>query len=228
MSERITYDLADGVATIAMDDGKVNALSSAMTAEISAALTQAQHDDAVVVLTSRARAFSAGFDLRSDDWQTMVGDGARLAAQMLSFPRPIVVSCPASAIAMGGFLLLAGDHRIGVTGEHRIGLNEVAIGMTVPWFGIELARHRLTAPAFDRCMITGALLEPEEALVAGFLDRLVAPDELATATAQAAAAMTELDAKAHAATKLRVRAGVLEAVRAGAERIAGDPQGQDW
>ena len=226
MSDLLSYDLHEGVATITLDDGKVNALSSAMLGEISAALMQARDDEAIVVLTARGRAFSAGFDLRSDDWQQMVGDGARLAEQLLTFPAPVIVAAPSTAIAMGGFLLLSGDERIGVTGEHRTGLNEVAIGLTVPWFGIELARHRLTAPAFDRCMVTGVLLDPQEALAAGFYDRLVAPGELEAATAQATAALAGIDRAAHAATKLRVREQVLAGVRAGIERI--EAGGQEW
>ncbi len=226
MSELLTYALEDGVATITMNDGKVNALSSPMLAEISDAFDQAATDEAIVVLTAGGRAFSAGFDLRSEDWQLMVGDGARLAEKILAFPHPVVVAAQASAIAMGGFLLLSGDHRIAVTGEHKIGLNEVAIGMTVPWFGIELARHRLTAPYFDRCMITGALLSPTEALTAGFVDQLVAPDDLEATTREAVTALAGLDRDAHAATKLRVRAGVLAGVRDGIVRIEGDRG--DW
>ena len=46
-------------------------------------------------------------------------------------------------------MLLRRDVRIGVAGDFRIGLNEVAIGLTVPWFGISVARHRLARPYFD-------------------------------------------------------------------------------
>jgi enoyl-CoA hydratase len=225
-SELTTYRLADGVATIAMDDGKVNALSPAMLAAISGAFDRADRDQAVVVLTGRATTFSAGFDLRSDDWPAMVAAGARLAERILSFPHPVVAACNGSAVAMGGFLLLAADHRVGVAGAHRIGLNEVAIGLTMPWFGVELARHRLTRPAFDRCTVTGALLDPEEALQAGFLDRLVLPEQLTDAALEAARTLAALDRTAHAATKLRVREQVLAGVRDGIARIGGPPG--DW
>ena len=226
MSDRITYALHDGVATITLDDGKVNALSSPMLAEIAAAFTRAQADEAIVVLTSRGRAFSAGFDLRSEDWQTMVGAGGRLAEQVMSFPSPVVVACNGNAIAMGALVLLSADVRIGVEGEHRIGLNEVAIGLTLPWFGIEIARHRLSRPYFDRCTVTGGLLGPEEALRAGFLDELVTPERLRARTAEVVAALAGIDRAAHAATKLRVRERALAGIRDGIERIAGD--GREW
>jgi enoyl-CoA hydratase len=226
MSDPTSYALLDGVATITLDDGKVNALSTPTLKAIRAAFDCAAGDEAIVVLTGRATTFSAGFDLRSDNWQEMVAEGARLAEQIMAFPRPVIVACNGSSVAMGGLILLSADYRIGVWGEHRIGLNEAAIGLTLPWFGIEIARHRLTRPYFDRCTITGALLGPEEAQVAGFLDEVVAPHQLAEATQRAAATLADVDPAAHAATKLRIRAGALTGVRDGIARITGT--GQDW
>ena len=222
------YELADGIATITMDDGKVNALSPAMLTELAGRFDQAQTDEAVVVLTGRERTFSAGFDLRCEAgrWPEMLVAGASLAERMLSFPRPVVAACTGNAIAMGGFLLLSADHRIGTTGDFRVGLNEVAIGLTMPWFGIEIARHRLTRPYFDRCAVTGAILAPEEARAAGFLDRLVAPHELHAAALSTAAELAGVDPVAHAATKLRVREQVLVGVRDGIDRITG--AGREW
>ncbi|MFL5844010.1 MAG: crotonase/enoyl-CoA hydratase family protein [Solirubrobacteraceae bacterium] len=227
MSELTTYAAADGVATITLDDGKVNALSPAMLASIGERLDQAESEGAIVVLTGRATAFSAGFDLRTppEGWPEMVEGGARLASRLLAFPQPTIASCNGSAVAMGAFLLLACDVRVGITGEHRIGLNEVAIGMTVPWFGIELARHRLAAPYFDRCTVTGPFLGPEEAQRAGFLDRLVEPDALRAATGEAACQLAGLDRAAHAATKLRTRGAALEAMADGVARFS---DGRDW
>ena len=228
LSSLTTHDLADGVASITLDDGKVNALSAAMLASIGEQLDRAEADGAVVVLTGREKTFSAGFDLRTeaDGWPAMLAAGARLAERLLTFPRPTVVACNGNAIAMGGFLLLSADVRIGAQGAFRIGLNEVAIGMTLPWFGIEIARHRLARPYFDRCAVTGALLGPDEAQAAGFLDRVVAPEELREAAHAAARELTQVDANAHTATKLRVREQAVAGVRDGIDRITGS--GREW
>lgn len=223
-----TYELAEGVATISLDDGKVNALSPAMSAEIGAALDRAEGDGAVVLLTGRESTFSAGFDLRvePEGWREMLIAGAEVAHRLMSFPLPTVIACNGNAIAMGGFLLLAGDHRIGVEGDFRIGLNEVAIGMTIPWFGIELARHRLTPPYFDRCTVTGVFLGPTEAREAGFLDELAVPEGLMDAARARASVLVGINHDAHRATKLRVRARALEGLRDGIERIRGE--GREW
>ena len=223
-----TYELSDGIATIRIDDGKVNALSETMLAEISARFDEAERDEAVVILTGRERIFSAGFDLRTEGegWPPMLVAGARLAERMLSFPRPVVAACNGSAIAMGSFLLLSADHRIGADADLKLGLNEVAIGLTLPWFAIELARHRLPRPWFDRCTVTGVMIGPEEGVAAGFLDELVPPEELEERALGAARVLAGINHDAHLATKLRVRSEVLDGVRDGIARIEGD--GREW
>lgn len=224
-----TYDIADGVATIAMDDGKANALSVAMLAELAAAFDRAERDGAIVVLTGRERTFSGGFDLRTEPsgWPAMVAAGARLAERLLAFPHPVIAACNGNAVAMGGFLLLAADVRIGVAGDFKLGLNEVAIGLTVPWFGIALARHRLTPPCADRCLSTGVLLDPAEAQAAGFLDRVVPAERLDDEARAIAEALNGVDRAAHAATKLRIREHALAGVRDGIARISPERLG-DW
>lgn len=230
MSSLTHSAVADGVATITLDDGKVNALSFDMIAALLAELDRAEADASVtaVVLTGRATTLSAGFDLRTEPerFPALVGEGARLAERLLAFPRPVVIACNGNAIAMGAFLLLAGDHRIGAAGDAKIGLNETAIGLTLPWFGIELARQRLTPPAFHRCTVTGVLLDPDEAAAAGFLDETVAPGQLADAASAAAKALAGLNAAAFTATKLRVRAQALAGVREGLGRLTGT--GSEW
>jgi enoyl-CoA hydratase len=149
----------------------------------------------------------------------MLVAGARLAERMLSFPRPVVVACNGNAIAMGGFLLLSGDYRVGTRGDFKIGLNEVAIGLTLPFFGIAIARHRLTRPYYDRCAITGVILDPGEAQTAGFLDELVDPADLATRAHEVTAQLAGINMDAHAATKLRVRSDALAGIRDGIDRI---------
>jgi enoyl-CoA hydratase len=225
---RTSYELADGIARVTMDDGKVNALSTAMLTELADRFEQAEADEAVVLLTGRERTFSAGFDLRTEaeGWPEMLIAGASMAERIMGHPRPVVAACNGNAIAMAAFLLLSCDHRVGAAGDFRIGLNEVGIGLTLPHFGIAIAEHRLIRPYFDRCTVTGVLLGPDEARDAGFLDEVVAPESLEERAVAAARELAGVDAKAHAATKLRIRGGAMERIRDGIERIKGD--GREW
>jgi enoyl-CoA hydratase len=223
MDDQLTsYELDGTVATIAIDDGKVNAFSIAMLRSLHAALDRAERDDAVVVLTGRDGCFSAGFDLKTfgegaESVIEMLTLGARLCERLLSFPKPVVAACPGHAVAAGSFVLLSADVRIGVDGPFRIGLNEVRIGLTMPWFAIALARGRLHPAHFDAAVIQARTYAPGEAVAAGFLDRIVPAGELRAAAAGAADALAQLDMRAHHATKLRAREDELRRVRASIE-----------
>src|SRR5215472_632247 len=109
MESLIGYQLADSVATVTMDDGKVNVLSSRMIYEVSQAFDRALHDAAaVVVLAGRPGVFSAGFDLPvlragGPAAASMLRAGFDLAERLLSYPRPIVIACTGHAVAMGAF-----------------------------------------------------------------------------------------------------------------------------
>ena len=214
----VNYERSEGVSTVVMDDGKVNAMSVAMMQEINAALDQAEEHRSVVILTGREGVFSAGFDLAvfkqgMEPLMEMLRVGARLAERLLSFPFPVIAACSGHGIAMGSFLLMSSDARIGADGPFRIGMNEVAIGMTLPYFAVEIARHRLTPVYFDRATILAEMYSPKEAISPGFLDRVVPADQLLDAARETAAALSKLDMPAHAATKLRVRGTMLEALR---------------
>ena len=223
MSELASYELDGRIATITMDDGKVNAFSIPMLQAVHAAFDQAERDGAVVVLTGRESYFSAGFDLKvfaSGDVEQVVEMlrlGATLAERILGFPTPVLAACNGHAVAAGSFMLLAADLRIGTEGPFRLGLNEVKIGLTMPWFAVELARQRLQPAAFSRAVVNATMYGPADALSAGFLDRVVGEGELRAASIQEAAELAELNAAAHTATKLRARAGALAAVRSAIE-----------
>lgn len=222
MSSLVAYQLEDAVATITMDDGKVNALSLRMFTELNAAFDRAVADRAVVVLTGREGIFAAGFDLPAlraggSGAAAMVRAGFELAERMLSFPMPVVVACTGHAIAMGVFLVLSGDYRVGAAGSYKITANEVAIGITMPHAAVEILRQRLAPAHFNRAAILAEPFAPDTAVEAGFLDRVVAPAEVGATARGIARQLTSLDMDAHAATKLRARRQTLEAVRAGIE-----------
>lgn len=216
----VGYRLEGSVATITMDDGKVNALSLRMTTELNAALDRAEADRAVVVLSGRDGVFSAGFDLPvlragGSEAAAMVRAGFELAERVLAFPTPVVIACTGHAVAMGVFLLLSGDYRLGASGAYKITANEVAIGLTMPRAAVEILRQRLAPAYFNRAVTIAEPFSPENAIEAGFLDRVVATGDLAAAAQGIAGQLAGLDMAAHAASKRRARGPALAAVRAG-------------
>jgi enoyl-CoA hydratase len=128
MSDRVAYRLAEGVATVTMDDGKVNVMSTGMLQDLDAAFRRAEIDKAILVLRSgRKDIFSAGFDLKvfaaNDPERSleMVKAGAELALRLMAHPFPTVGVMAGHAFPMGTFLLLACDVRVGARGKHRMG-----------------------------------------------------------------------------------------------------------
>lgn len=220
MSSKVQYSVDSSVATIVLDDGKVNALSPAMQEEIHEALDHAEKDDAgAIVLAGNQKVFSAGFDLKvlqSGDQAAaadMLASGFDLSVRLLSFPRPVIMACTGPAIAMASFLLLSGDHRVGAP-EYRIQANEVVIGLTMPYAAIEVMKIRLTRSAFQRVNSMAPSFFGAAAVAAGWLDELAEPAAVLTRAQQVARESLALDAGAHAASKLRARADALDAIRA--------------
>lgn len=217
MSELIHYSCNEAIATLTLNNGKVNALSPEMIAAFNQCLDQAKQDRAIVIITGQPGILSGGYDLKVmtsgiDNAFNLVALGSTLTRRMLAHPYPIIVACPGHAIAKGAFLLLAADYRIGTEGAFNIGLNEVLIGMTMHNAGIELAKDRLTKPAFQRAVINGEMFNPQDAVSAGFLDRVVPAEQLLDTALAVATQMKKINMNAHSKTKLKVRKGLLEAL----------------
>ena len=218
MGERVHFTVEESVATITMDDGKVNALSPDMQREINEGLDHAELEGVgAVVIAGNNRVFSGGFDLKvltagGEAAIEMLAGGFELAARVLAFPKPVVMACTGHSIAMGSFLMLSGDHLIGAP-SHRVQANEVAIGMTMPGPALAILRHRLTPAAFQRAVGLAAEFKGQSAVTAGYLDELVEADMVRPRAHEVAVGFTALDARAHKESKLRARAGVLDEIR---------------
>ena len=150
MAEFATYELIDHMAVVTMDDGKANVFGPDMISALNSQLDRAADEAKVVLLTGRPGLFSGGFDLRvmrGDDRKAaydLVRAGARLLMRLYGLPQPLVAAATGHAVAMGALCLLAGDYRVGAQGDFRIGLNETAIGMSLPPFAVMITNERLS------------------------------------------------------------------------------------
>lgn len=217
MTNIVDYQLADGIATITLQNGKVNALGSAMFEALNGALDQAEQDQAIVMLVGQPGIFSAGYDLKElqqggDAIVKLVATGSQFTRRLLAFPLPVIGVCTGNCIAKGAFIMLSCDYRIGVEGPFTIGLNETKIGMTMHHVGIELPRQRLTPAAFNRCVINAEMFDPAGAAAVGFLDKVVSANELLPAARAEAVRLQGLHSDSFTATKLKSRAALLEKI----------------
>ena len=226
--EPVQYGLEGAVAVVRMDDGKANALSHTMLDALHGALDRAQEDAAAAVaLIGRPGRFSAGFDLSvmgegGDAVRALVGKGAGLAQRIFEWPAPVVLGVTGHALAMGAVLCLAADERIGSEGAYKVGLNEVAIKMTLPDFALVLANDRLSRRHLGRATSGAEIYDPPGAVDAGYFDRIVGDGAAdAAACARAAELAATLDGRAHAATKRALRRETAERLTAAVGVITG-------
>ena len=214
----LDYELKERVATLLIDDGKANVVSSAFSVAVNAALDRAQSDRAgAVVLKGREGMFSAGFDLAefkkgAEAGRLMAVRGIELAIRLYGFPLPVIAACTGHGVAMGAFLLLC-DTRVGVRGDYRISLPETAIRMDIPTILMALAQSRLSSRFLTRAAVQAEVFNPDLAVEAGFLDEVVEPAELDTRVAEVAAGLAQLPQKNYANNKLFARQDTLETMR---------------
>jgi len=215
----LSYRLDGPVAVVTLDDGKANAMGHATLAGLTEALERAEGEATALVLVGGARAFSAGYDLAvmtesTTSMQGLVGAGARFLMRLYGSPLPTVAACTGHALAGGALTLLAVDERIGPSDTPaKLGLNEVAIGMPLPIFALEMARDRLS-PAHLTAATLGRVYDPEGALAAGYLDRLVPRDEVVDAAIATATERAALRRGAVGRTKTALRGRTIEHVLA--------------
>ncbi len=218
----VTTEVDGDVVVTRVDDGKANAITHDMIAGLHAALDRAEADDiGAIAVLGRPGKFSAGFDLSvmqssMEAARDLLRAGGELALRIYTLKRPVVLGCTGHALAMGSILLMAADARIGAQGQFKIGLNEVAIGMPVPRFAVELARDRLSKRQFVPAVAHAKLFDPQSAVDAGYLDLAVEPDDVETVTLEHAHHLAAaLKRGAFELTRTFMRAELAQQLQAG-------------
>merc|ERR1711920_651002 len=121
----------------------------------------------------------------------------------------------------GAILLLAGDVRIGKRGpKFKFGMNEVAIGMMVPIFGMELARHKMPAAYLSRATTQGTVFTADEAVKVGYLDVCVDEADFLSTCMVEAERVAKLKNPGFKGTKMYERGAIAEHVKATLARDA--------
>ena len=221
MTDPVNVTIEDGVAVVRIDDGKANAVSHAVIDALHAALDRASADATSVAIVGREGKFSAGFDLSvmtqgADATRGLVGAGGELMMRVFTHPQPVVAGVTGHALAAGALLCLACDTRIGSAElPAKIGLNETAIGMGLPWYAIRLGEARLSMRYRQRSILQAEIYDMAGAADAGYLDELVAADAVVDTAIERARELGSLPGQAHGFTKRRLRQALADEVLAG-------------
>ena len=224
---QVSLERRDSVLIAHLDDGKANALSGEIIAALSDAVDQAEADAtiAALVIHGREGKFCAGFDLtvmRGGDLAAMselVSDGGALVHRLYSSGVPVVAACTGHALAAGALVLLGCDVRVGADVDCKIGLNEVASGMVLPAWAMTISAERLSRRHLQRAVANARATDGRGAVAVGFLDEVVASDDVLDTAVARASELAGLHRQAYSATVRSLRGATLDLM---AQQIASD------
>lgn len=216
-----THDPGDGVRVLTLDRPPANAIDEHLLTDLIGALEEVRRDPNVraLVLTGAGAFFCGGFDFAAPPRD----DAARRHMQnlyreshlaLLTIPLPTVALVNGHAVAGGFVLALACDYRLGVTGEWRCGLNEVAVGAGFPKAAVEIVTLRLPHPRAAELMLGAAIYPASQAVRLGLVDELL-PSEKATETVlRRATRLAALPRESYAHTKTSLLGDVVARIQA--------------
>ncbi len=228
MSLRI--ERREHLALLFLDKARGNAIDEAMAVDLRRAAVGLAADDTVrgiLLASAHPKLFGPGLDLLS----LVDRDRPAMEAFMLSFAeavwalyglrKPLLAAVNGPAVAGGCILALTADHRLLRRGA-PIGLNEVKLGVPLPWSVTLLLRASVPAPALGRIALLGRNFSDEEAVAVGLAHELCEPERLLATALERLAEFAEKDPQALGATKAWLREGVLREMRAQEAALVGD------
>ncbi|HEX8255434.1 MAG TPA: enoyl-CoA hydratase/isomerase family protein [Thermoanaerobaculia bacterium] len=200
------------ITTIRLAHGKASALDIELLDGLALAVAEVGASEArALVLTGSGSIFSAGVDL------FRLVDGGRAYAErflpalsrtlldLFSFPKPLIMALNGHAIAGGCVFALAGDYRIMASGNGRIGMPELLVGVPFPPSVIETVRFAVPPQHLQMLMYTGRTFTPDDALRLGLIDEVADPVSLLPRAIEIARQFAALPAPAFALAKRQLR-----------------------
>lgn len=217
----MNVDRNEGLATITLSRGKVNAIDRGMMDELRTALEDLQHDAGTnaVILTGSGKFFSFGFDVPAllsftkEQFTDFVGAFTALYTDLFAYPKPILAAINGHAVAGGCMLALACDHRVMARGNARISLNEITFGASVFAGIVEILRFWVGSANATSILTSGAMYSAEEAVALGLVHEATDENLVLARAMNAAAAFGAKRPAALASMRSLLRRPALEEMR---------------
>lgn len=183
----ISVEKRGKVALVWLDRSVTNAINMNCVKALSAILSRLGSDPEVhgiVLSSSSANFFSIGFDipelfdLSQEDFAAFYRAVNQMCLELYTLPKPTVAAITGHAIAGGCILALCCDYRFIAKGRKLIGLNEIKLGVPVPYPADRMLRELVSMRPAREIMEAGEFYEPEQALELGLVDRVLPLDRL--------------------------------------------------
>jgi enoyl-CoA hydratase len=210
------------LAVLRLDKPRGNAIDPPLVEELLSAATELSRDDSVrgiLLASAHPKLFCPGLDLvglveldRSALAQFM-GRFAELLWALYGLRKPMVAALNGAAVAGGCVLALTADERLLRRGA-PIGLNEVKVGVPLPWSVALLLKASVPPTALAQVALLGNNFQDEAAVAVGLAHAVLEAEGFEQACLQRLSEYVERDGPAIGTTKAYLRAGVLKEMKA--------------
>jgi enoyl-CoA hydratase/carnithine racemase len=198
MYEHIQVTEAEGIATITLNrPDKLNAFVGHMRRDLAEALEHAGSDrnTRVVIITGAGRAFCAGGDIAfmaelmqrrdAEEFSRILGAGRRVILAIRQMTKPVIAAINGPASGAGCNLALACDLRIAAN-TATFSQSFAKVGLHPDWGGTYFLPRLVTPNKACEMFFLGESIDANEAAQLGIVNRVVAPEELESATIELA------------------------------------------
>ncbi len=194
---KVVIESRENVAIVRLNNGVTNAINTELVDDLSRAIHQVKIEYKGMVLAGGTKFFCIGLDLPVLLKLDRAGMGKfwdkfdQVIADLYTLPIPTVCAVAGHAVAGGAILALTCDYRFVASGRKFIGLNEIKIGVPVPYLPDLMLRQIVGDRAATEVVYRGEMVEPQAALEIGMVDDVLSADDL---EAQAVEKIAELAA----------------------------------
>ena len=224
----IKTDINGGIGIISIDRPPVNAINPELVSSLSHALDSFKSDDRIngVVLQGRDGIFSAGLDIthlfpkNREYIDSFWKDFSALLVSMFSFPKPLYSLIGGHCPAGGTVMVIMSDYRIMSKGKYVIGLNEVDVGLTVPYGIGAVFQYVVGKRNAEELLLKAKLISPDDALRVGLVDELCETEDILDTTLERISVASSLYSDQQTKTKQILREQTLDIVQQNIDRDA--------
>jgi enoyl-CoA hydratase/carnithine racemase len=214
----ISIDHHGRTAIVKLSRDITNALNPEYIRELADVLQAVKTDSDVrslVLSSTNDKFFSIGLDipqlfgLSREDFGVFYRDFHQVCLDLYTLPKPTVAAITGHAIAAGCILTLCCDYRFIAAGRRLLGLNEINLGVPVPYLGDCVLRDLVGTRHAREIMESGEFYPPEESLQMGMVDKVLPLEQVLARSIEKAEALGSLRPEAFSMVK-RNRVEVLE------------------
>lgn len=205
--QTMTKEFQDHIAILRLNSGPTNPISSKLVDELSKALVTIKGTARGMALCGGDQFFSVGFDLPEvlkfdrPEMGNFLERFNRLCLELFTAPFPTVCALSGHAVAGGNILALTCDYRYAVSEEKKIGLNELNLGLPVPYLADMMLRHTIGNRYASQMIYSGEFMSFTDAKIIGLIDVVGPPEELEDFTIERLSQIASSQSQAFSAVK---------------------------